>query len=390
MVGNKLKDPEFLKVIAHSDIVGLVELHADKELFLPGFKSVKQKIREKNFKGPKIAGGIGLFVRNEISHLVQVVPNKNNDSIWIKLKKEIIQETNDVYIGTYYGSPPKRKGDNTSDFFTCLNEEISMFKKKGVTLVQGDLNARTGNIIDFIAHDKFDPELGIENLNNQHTRNSQDRILNTRGKELLDVCKLNDFLILNGRKIGDLSGSFTSHQWNGSAVVDYFLSQNEFVKNISKLVIGKFIPWLSDHCPLHTTIFFNDVKNGDKHQEKNLVKTHPGFIWNEVAKCRYTDILKSKEVGDRIENLTQAENLKPIKIASEIKDILINNAKKCNLKRKKRKKNESTTAPWFNIECEDKKRSLRDAGRNLQQNPCDQNFREELNKEKRNFKKLIK
>ena len=132
------------------------------------------------------------------------------------------------------------------------------------------------------------------------------------------------------------------------------------------------------------------MKNCEKHHEKNLVKTHPGFIWNEVAKCRYTDILKSKEVGDRIYNLTQNENLNPINIASEIKDILINNAENCNLKKKKIRNNESTTAPWFNIECEDKKRSLRDAGRNLQQNPCDQNFREEINKQKRNFKKLIK
>ena len=56
--------------------MGLAELHADKELCIPGFKSLKQKIREKKCKGPKIAGGIGLFVRNEIAHLVQAVPNK--------------------------------------------------------------------------------------------------------------------------------------------------------------------------------------------------------------------------------------------------------------------------------------------------------------------------
>ena len=39
----------------------------------------------------------------------------------------------------------------TRDFFTALNEEIGMLKKKGVTLVQGDLNARTGNSKDFIS-----------------------------------------------------------------------------------------------------------------------------------------------------------------------------------------------------------------------------------------------
>ena len=71
-----------------------------------------------------------------------------------------------IYIGTYYGSPSKYKGDSTSDFFTNLNEEINMFQKKGVTLVQGDLNARTGNTKDFIEYDKFDQQFGIENIHN--------------------------------------------------------------------------------------------------------------------------------------------------------------------------------------------------------------------------------
>ena len=66
IVGNKFNDPEFLKMISESDIIGLGEIHADKEVSIPGFKSVKQKIREKNFKGPKISGGIGLFVKREI------------------------------------------------------------------------------------------------------------------------------------------------------------------------------------------------------------------------------------------------------------------------------------------------------------------------------------
>ena len=107
--------------------MGLAELHADKELSLPGFVSIKQKIREKKFKGPKIAGGIGVFVRKEISHIVQAVSNKNDDSIWIKLKKKYICEENDIIIGTFYGSPPNKKGGTSTDFFDSFNEETSFF-----------------------------------------------------------------------------------------------------------------------------------------------------------------------------------------------------------------------------------------------------------------------
>ena len=52
---------------------------------------------------------------------------------------------------------------------------------KGVVLVQGDLNARTGHGNYFIFHDKFDQQFGIENKENQCPRNLQDQITNTRG-----------------------------------------------------------------------------------------------------------------------------------------------------------------------------------------------------------------
>ena len=48
IVGNKLEDSEFLKVLEGSDIVGLAEIHAEREVSIPGFRSLKQKIREKN------------------------------------------------------------------------------------------------------------------------------------------------------------------------------------------------------------------------------------------------------------------------------------------------------------------------------------------------------
>ena len=209
IIGNKLKDPEFLNVLNKSDIVGLGEIHAETKVSIPGFKSIKQKIREKKSKGPKIAGGIGVFVRQELFHHVQAVPNNNKDSIWVKVKKQYLGGKKDLYIGTYYGSPTNTKNNkNTENFFSNLNEELLQFSKRGITLVQGDLNARTGNLIDFIEYDKSDEEFGIETGGHHPKRNSEDKIVNSRGKELVDICKYNDMLILNGRKIGDLYGNY--------------------------------------------------------------------------------------------------------------------------------------------------------------------------------------
>ena len=121
-------------------------------------------------------------------------------------------------------SPETKKNRTKTDFFASLNEEINTFKHRGIVLVQGDLNARIGKELDFIESDKFDEDFGIENFSNHPRRNSEDTKVNQRGKELLDLCKVNDLLITNGRKVGDLFGKFTSHQYNGSALNDYLLT----------------------------------------------------------------------------------------------------------------------------------------------------------------------
>ena len=104
-IGDKLSDPEFLNVLKGTDILGLGELHAEGTVNIPGFINIKQKNRKKEFKGPKIAGGIAVFVREEVKDLVQVLENENEDSIWIKIKKEKFGGKNDIHIGTYYVSP---------------------------------------------------------------------------------------------------------------------------------------------------------------------------------------------------------------------------------------------------------------------------------------------
>ena len=105
IIGNKLNYVEFLEEISGCDIVGLSELVIEKVISLPGFKFLKQKIREKIHRGPKIVGGLSVFAKEHIAHLTQVMPNKTEDSIWVKLKKDLCGEREDIFIGTFYVSP---------------------------------------------------------------------------------------------------------------------------------------------------------------------------------------------------------------------------------------------------------------------------------------------
>lgn len=391
IVGNKLEDHEFLKVVSKSDIVGLTELHAEEEVVIPGFKCIKFKKREKNSKGYKVGGGIGFFAKHEIAHLVQAMPNKSGDSIWVKLSKTKLEESEDIFIGTYYISPPNRENSNDSDILSTLNEELMFFNKKGIALVQGDLNARTGSERDYVEHDKFDQELGIENLNNQFLRNSQDLEVKNRGKELLDICKMNDFLIMNGRTVGDIYGRFTSHQWNGSSVVDYFIAPNHFSKRIVEFSIGEYLPWLSDHCPTHATILLKEYKIQIIEQTQNLTRVIPGFVWDENAKNIYAEGLKSIEIKRQIEKLINDDNITSHTLITEINNILLKNAVKSKLKKKKMQvKYDHFPAAWFDYECENVKQKIREVSRNLRKQPHDPCIRKELFNQKRIFKKLVK
>ena len=88
LIKDKLLDKEFIEKLQNSDIVALTELHTEeKDLFIPGYKLLKQKIRKKTHKGPKVSGGIAVFSKESLSDSTHVVPNTNENSVWIKFKK---------------------------------------------------------------------------------------------------------------------------------------------------------------------------------------------------------------------------------------------------------------------------------------------------------------
>ena len=75
-------------------------------------------------------------------------------------------------------------------------------------LICGDLNSRFGNEKDYVV---FDNDANIEilpidyNIDVHIPRFSQDSIVNTNGRKLLDFCKLNSLRIANGRMGSDRS-----------------------------------------------------------------------------------------------------------------------------------------------------------------------------------------
>ena len=386
-LGDKLIDAEFLNVINECDIIGLGELQSEEKVDIPGFKRIEQKIRDKNFLGPKVAGGVGVFVKKNFEDRVEFIPNTCDDSIWIWIKDE------DIYLGTYYVSP-RYSSAGDIDFLNTLNKEISQFSSKGKVFVQGDLNARTSTDPDFVQvgkhPDSYEEEMDEHEIDDDpNLRNSEDRILNVRGKELLDLCKLNKLIITNGRKSGDPFGKFTCHKWNGSSVVDYLLSPISSFDSVTSFIVGDFIPWLSDHCIIKSKIKFRSKYPKNVIDEK-LMDTHPGFVWNENSLESYRKNLSSEGVKGKVQTLMMAGSLNVAELAAGICDLMIDTAKSSGTKTKKSfnelNKNEQ---PWFDKECKLEKEKLNGLAKKVRKSPTDNNARSLLFDTKKNFKRIV-
>ena len=73
---------------------------------------------------------------------VTPINNTNENSLWLKVKKEVLDGKQDIFIGTVYLTPRKSNSDNSKKIYE-LFEEILYFQDKGHVILQGDFNART-------------------------------------------------------------------------------------------------------------------------------------------------------------------------------------------------------------------------------------------------------
>ena len=87
------------------------------------------------------------------------------------------------------------------------------------------LKLRLNVAIIFITKDNnnFNPSFDCYVSDSARPRMSQDKITDTRGNHLIDICVGNQLRILNGRLAGDSFRKFSCHTYNGSSTVVYVI-----------------------------------------------------------------------------------------------------------------------------------------------------------------------
>ncbi len=386
--GNKLCDSDFLDEIQNSEVVGLVETHVHNgvldKLEIPGFKRLSYKNENLNKNSKKGYGGIAVFIKEHLKKIIIPLVTKQQSTVWVKIKKEGLQK-DDIFLATVYMNPYKSNKDDAQKIHD-LQEEILYFQKKGQVVLQGDINARTGNERDFIIPDKFEEDFVDNCTKTLLERNSEDKgNIDNRGREILETCKTLNLVINNGRKPGDMYGKYTSIQWNGSSVVDYVISSYELYQDISTLRIGTYIPWISDHCALHFTICCKNDVNLNTNTQKTLEPAPKQFFWGKDSREKFISALS--ESGNELNQLESLDIRETENILSLFTGTVTGIAHKAELKYKKAK---TKSSPWYDNECIQTKNRLRYLSNMLKKHPYEVNLREKVFFQKKKYTKLVR
>ena len=297
-------------------------------------------------------------------------------------------ENHDIFIATCYLNPSQSitYGKNIEN----LMEDICLYQIKGRVMINGDLNGRTGNITDIIPYDKYD----MNDCNTcvvPHNRNSQDVIVNERGKFVLEMCKALDLCIVNGRKLGDPFGKFTCFQWNGHSVADYLITSHDLFNQIRISKVGEFIPWISDHCPITFELEINSCPEKNENREKNSTLSSPKcFIWSNEGLTKFRNALESPNIQGKLNSILALDDTNPNQIVGTLSELLIDVAEKVKIKKAKKSSRDDRNPPWFNETCYNMKNDIRSLGKKLKQDSSNPSVKMKLTKLKRMFKKTVK
>ena len=127
---------------------------------------------------------------------------------WLKFEKSFFNFKRDLYICLAYIplSQSSYRQNLPTDLLENPEKEISYYSTCGDVMICGNLKAGTSTQ-DYIVNDETDHLPVYQSYEvdlNSIPRVSKDAVIDSRGKNFLDVCIGNQIRILNGRCFGDM------------------------------------------------------------------------------------------------------------------------------------------------------------------------------------------
>ena len=114
--------------------------------------------------------------------------------------------------------------------------------------IASDWNSRVGNKADYIIHDTCNMEIDDPSYvpDHQIPRLTPDRICNSFGNQMLELCRATNFRITNGRLFPENSKGFTYANEKGSSIIDMLICKECDFHLLNNFIINDFNEF-SDH-----------------------------------------------------------------------------------------------------------------------------------------------
>jgi hypothetical protein len=150
--------------------------------------SICVQIRQRNDQIGRCSGGVGIFYKEKLYQMVQLLINIGTNVLWMILK---VDET--ICTGVCYNPPKGSKYENPR-FFEELESEVLEIKSTVVELdiiVMGDLNARCGDLIPrTLMEEEEENGWYKDNLITGSCIRSEDKVVNVEGRKLISFCEI--------------------------------------------------------------------------------------------------------------------------------------------------------------------------------------------------------
>ena len=360
-VAAKLYDLEFIQYVTSFDFVCLVET------FLDSFTSsvfsdyvVYCKPAVKLTRQGRRSGGVMCLVRKELATHIRELNCDSGNFLCFLLNKNMLQLDRDVVYMCAYVPPENSSYYTVFDIengISVLEEaltDIMLSLDDVYVLLCGDFNGRTSDIF---------PDIWENNYNSYEqdedetiSRCSEDTVLNSYGKFLLNMCVVFGLCILNGVCNGDQQGRFTYISDTGNSVNDYFIISKELfyvVQNDSRLSVTDRIE--SDHMPVEFHVGFEKLVNQKTVKDQTLYIER--FEWKEHCAQQFFDALKSDQCKEQIDFATSLIDVDVNRALEIFIDCLKDKAEimKMRIYVNRPKKQHA----WFDKECRDTRQNLR-------------------------------
>ena len=328
-VERKLLFDDILSSLALYDIVFLQEtwLIDSNQLNVNGF-SIFRSDRGSHKKKHTGSGGVVTLYKTKLSKGLTKIPSKHKDFMWVKFDRNYFNMPNDLYFINCY-IPPEDSVvhlDTNYDILEVLFEEVAKFSRLGYVGIAGDLNARTGNALEFLTGhhvdvtDTISDRICVGSNDNAPIqlpfRHNRDKVKNKFGSKLLEIIEAHNMVILNGRVMGDSFGEKTCFTHNGSSTVDYFILSEPLVCKVDYMQVRPQT-WYSDHSPLELSILLTTQPTLDV---QIPLKKLNSYLWDDEGKEKFQNLLSN---DDSKQNLTNISKLSTIdECVSSLTDFL--------------------------------------------------------------------